>query len=427
MNPVRKPTRRRFLQASAAGLTVPTILLADRERPKPSERITLGFIGVGVMGRYHLGAFLNMADLQVVAVSDVVKERREDAKKRTETHYGKNQKSTYKGCDIYNDFRDLLKRTDIDAVVIATPDHWHAIPCVMAARAKKDIYCEKPMTLTIGEGKKVVAAVRANKVIFQTGSQQRTEFGGKFRRAAEYIRSGRIGKVKTVTINVGDPARACDLAAEDVPEGTDWETWNGPSPKRGYNHVLCPKGIHGHFPAWRNYIEYAGGGLADMGAHHFDIAQWALGMDGSGPVKIIPPMDEKEKRGLRFIYANGVEMTHGGPTDCVFVGEGGKLEVSRGHIKSDPASILETPLGEKDVKLDRGNSQHRNWIECVRNRKDPICTVEIGHRSASICHLANIGYQLRRALRWDPVEEKFIEDEAANRMINRAMREPWSL
>jgi predicted dehydrogenase len=296
----------------------------------------------------------------------------------------------------------------------------------MAARAKKDIYCEKPLTLTIGEGKKLVEEVGKHKVVFQTGSQQRTEFGGKFRLAAELVRSGRLGKIKTVRIGVGDPSRPCDLKEEPVPEGTDWEMWNGPSPKRGYNEVLCPKGLHRHFPAWRNYTEYAGGGLADMGAHHFDIAQWALGMDGSGPVQIVPP-DGAARRGLKFVYANGVEMFHGGPTDCLFEGSEGKLEVSRGHIKSDPADILKTPLGEKEVKLYRADNHRRNWIECIRGKKETVCPAEVGHRSASICHLANIGYQLRRALKWDPVEQKFVDDEAANKLIERALREPWKL
>ncbi len=428
MTAFRSPTRRRFLQTSAALFAAPTIILADKDRPEPSQRINLGFIGVGTMGRYHLGAFLNMADVQVLAIAEVVKERREDAKNQVEKRYAEKKKDgQYKGCEAYNDFRDLLKRTDIDAVVIATPDHWHAIPCVLAARAKKDVYCEKPLTRTIGEGKKLVEEVRKNKVVFQTGSQQRTEFGGRFIQAVEIVRSGRLGKIKTIRIGVGDPSRPCDLPEQPVPEGTDWEMWNGPSPKRGYNDVLCPKGIHKHFPAWRNYTEYAGGILADMGAHHFDIAQWALGMDGSGPVKIVPPEKKDDKRGLKFIYASGIEMFHGGPTDCLFEGANGKLEVSRGHIKSDPAEILKTPLGEKDVKLPRFASHHRNWIECIKSRKDPICPAEVGHRSASICHLGNIGYQLHRALTWDPAQQRFVEDEGANKLIDQAMREPWSL
>src|SRR5207245_1299305 len=199
-------------------------------------------------------------------------------------------------------------------------------------------------------------------IVFQTGSQQRSEFDGKFRTAAEYVRSGRIGKVKTIRIGVGDPNVPCDLPEQPIPEGTDWDMWLGQAEKGGYNEILCPKGVHQHFPAWRNYREYAGGGLADMGAHHFDIAQWALDMDNSGPVKIEPPPG-KEKTGLKFTYANGVEMFHGGPSGCNFEGSDGTIYVDRDKLESDPAEILKTPLGEKELKLYRATSHHRNWIE----------------------------------------------------------------
>jgi predicted dehydrogenase len=237
------------------------------------------------MGRSHLGGFLNMNDVQVVAVCDVVKERREDARKRVEETYGKQKKGEYKGCAEYVDFRKLLDHKDLDAVVIATPDHWHAIPCILAARAKKDVYCEKPLTHNIAEGRRIVQEVDKAKIIFQTGSQQRSEFGNHFRLAVELVRNGRIGKLQTIRIGVGGPNKPCDLPTQDVPEGTDWEMWQGPAPVRGYNEILCPKGIHKHFPAWRAYREYAGGQVADMGAHHFDIAQWAMDMDGSGPIE----------------------------------------------------------------------------------------------------------------------------------------------
>jgi len=297
-------TRRQFVSAVAAAGCGPLFLSSARgadEKKSPNDRINLGFIGVGTMGRGHLGGFLGNGEVQVVAVCDVVKERRDDAKRMTEERYGKDKKTEYKGCEAYSDFHKLLARKDIDAVIIATPDHWHTIPCVLAARAGKDIYCEKPLTHDIAEGKVLIEAVRKNKIVFQTGSQQRSEFGGHFRKAVEYVWNGRIGKLKTVHIGVGDPARPCDLPEQEVPEGTDWDMWNGPAPKRGYNEALCPKGIHRHFPAWRNYREYGGGGLADMGAHHFDIAQWAMQTDLSGPAEIIPPEDVKKKSGLRFV------------------------------------------------------------------------------------------------------------------------------
>jgi predicted dehydrogenase len=394
---------------------------------KANERITLGFIGVGTMGRGHLHGFLGRADTQVVAVCDVVAERRDDAKRMVEERYAEQKsKGSYKGCDTHSDFRELLARKDIDAVVIATPDHWHAIPCVEAARARKHIYCEKPLTHNIAEGRIIVDEVKKHQVVFQTGSQQRSEFGGKFRKAAELVRNGRIGKVQTIRIGVGAPAVPCDLPEQSVPPGTDWDMWLGPAPKRGYNEVLCPKGIHKHFPAWRNYREYAGGGLADMGAHHFDIAQWALGMSTSGPVRIEPPQGDA-KTGLMFLYANGVVMFHGGRTDCIFEGTDGMIEVSRGHIKSNPDSILSTPLGADEVRLYHATNHHQNWIDGIKTGQEPICPAEVGQRSAAICHLANIGYRLRRSLRYDPAKERFIGDDEANRLLSREMRSPWRL
>ncbi|HXG08342.1 MAG TPA: Gfo/Idh/MocA family oxidoreductase [Gemmataceae bacterium] len=425
-------SRRQFLRSvAAAGLAGPLVFTAPL-RAAPSERITLGFIGVGTMGRGHLGSFLGRPDVQVVAVCDVVAERRASAQKMVEDRYAAEKgKGTFKGCAAYNDFRELLDRKDIDAVVIATPDHWHAIPCVLAAQAGKDIYCEKPLTHNIAEGRKIVETVKKHKVVFQTGSQQRSEFGGRFRTAVELVRNGRIGKVKTIRIGVGGPAVPCDLPEEPVPEGTDWDMWLGPAPKRGYNEILCPKGVHKHFPAWRRYREYAGGGLADMGAHHFDIAQWALDMDNSGPVLVEPPADPKAASGLKYTYANGVVMFHNvfeGPrADCVFEGSDGVILVSRGSLASKPEEILKQPLTEKDYRVYPSNDHRRNWLECIKSRKDPICTAEIGHRSATVCHLGNIGYWLRRPLRWDPAQERFTNDEEANRLLSREMRPPWKL
>lgn len=421
-------SRRRFLQTTAAGAALPfagTALFADEPRKAPSDRITLGFIGVGTMGRGHLGSFLGMGDVQVVAVCDVVAERRDDARRMVEERYGKEKKADYKGCDVYTDFRKLLERKDIDAVLIATPDHWHTIPCILAARAGKHIYCEKPLTHNIAEGRRIVDEVTKAKIVFQTGSQQRSEFNDHFRKAVEYVRNGRIGKLEKIRIGVGGPAKPCDLPDQEVPEGTDWDFWLGPAPKRGYNEVLCPKGIHKHFPAWRNYREYAGGGLADMGAHHFDIAQWALDMDDSGPVKIVPP--EKGDKGLVYVYANGVEMTHGGEADCVFVGSKGVIRASRGKIECDPEDILNEPIGEKEWHVYPSKNHRRNWIECVKSGKVTICPAEVGHRSATICHLGNIGYQLRRPLVWDPVKEQFVNDSEANALTSREPREMWRI
>ncbi|MFO0879731.1 MAG: Gfo/Idh/MocA family oxidoreductase [Gemmataceae bacterium] len=418
--------RRQFHQAVLTGLAVPTICTsAVRGDDAPSRKIQLGFIGVGVMGRGHLGSFLREKDVRVVAVSDVVAERRDDARRTVNEHYTKEKKGTAADCVAYNDFRELLARKDIDAVVIATPDHWHAIPCVLAAEAKKDIYCEKPLTHVIAHGRKVVEAARRNKVIFQTGSQQRSEFGGKFHQAAEYVRNGRIGKVKTIRIGVGGPAVACDLKGDKTPEGIDWNLWLGPAPQREFSEVLCPIGIHKHFPAWRNYREYAGGGLADMGAHHFDIAQWALGMDDTGPVLIEPP--EKGNSGCKFTYANGVVMFHGGPSGCTFEGSDGTIYVDRGKLEASNEKLFETPLTDKDKRLYRATNHRKNWLESIRSRKAPICPAEVGHRTATICNLGNIAYWLRRKLRWDPKKEQFVDDAEANKLVDREMRAPWKL
>ena len=427
--PRRLVSRRKFVQTlAAAGIVGPTILRSlPKARAAANERLTLGMIGVGTMGRGHVERFLGYGDVQIVAVCDVVSERRDHSKARVEQRYAEQAgKDSYKGCAAFNDFRELLALDGLDAVVIATPDHWHTIVSILAARAKKYIYCEKPLTLTIGEGRRLVDEIRANNAVFQTGSQQRTEFGGKFRTACELLRNGRIGKIKTVRVGVGGPPVPCDLPEQPVPAGTDWNFWLGPAPWRGYNEVLCPKGVHQHFPAFRNYREYAGGGLADMGAHHFDIAQWALDMDGSGPVKVEPPAADATT-GLKFTYANGVEMFHGGPSGCTFEGETGTIYVDRDKLESTPEAVAKTPLGEQEPRLEHADDHGRNWLDCIKSRKLPICDVEIGHRSATVCHLANLGYQLRRPLTWDPAKEQFAADDEANALLTRVPRDPWRI
>ena len=420
-------SRRQFVQSAAAvSLAGPVILSRPALGAPAGDRVNIGFIGVGTQGRGHVNRLVSQPDVQVVAISDVVVERANAAKEIVEKKYADAAKSgEYKGCATYNDFRDLLARKDIDAVVIATPDHWHALSCVAAANSGKDIYCEKPLTHTIAQGQKIIDAVRKNNIVFQTGSQQRSEFGGRFRQAVDYVRNGRIGKVKTVRVGVGGPAIACDLPDETAPEGTDWNLWLGPAASRGYNEILCPKGIHRGFPQWRRYKEYAAGALADMGAHHFDIAQWALNADGTAPVEIQPPASGET--GLRFVYANGIEMFHGGPSGCTFEGSEGTIYVDRSKLESTPAKILEEPLTEKDQRVYFSDNHFRNWLDCLRSRKDPICTAEIGARSAEICHLGNIGYWLRRPLKWNPDAHKFVGDDEANKLLDYTMRSPWRL
>jgi predicted dehydrogenase len=435
-SPSNGMSRRAFVATAAAAavpLIVPRSALGDEKKPGANGRLTLGCIGMGTMMRGHLGHFLGQKEVQIVAVCDVDKTRRENAKKTVEDHYAKGEKKgSFKGCDAYVDFHELTARKDIDAVVIATPDHWHAITALEAIKTGKDIYCEKPLTLTIREAKTLIDAVRKHERVFQTGSQQRSEAG--FRKACELVRSGRIGKVKTVYVHVGSPSKPCDLPAEAEEPGLDWDRWLGPAPKRPYNHVLSPRGVHKHFPDWRNYREYSGGMMTDWGAHHFDIAQWGLGMDESGPVEIIPPTDPKAERGVKYVYADGVEVIHAEKDDkgknvngVTFVGSTGRVFVNRGYLASDPVDLHKQKLGEKDVHLYESPGQQKDWLNCIKSRKRPICDVEIGARSVTVCHLGNLAYWNHRKLRWDPKEWRFIDDAEAEKWLDRERREGYAL
>jgi predicted dehydrogenase len=278
----------------------------------------------------------------------------------------------------------------------------------------------------------LVDEVRKADIVFQTGSQQRSEFGGRFRQAVEAIWNGRIGEVKKIRIGVGGPAKPCDLPTQEIPDGTNWDAWVGPAPMRGFNEILCPQGVHNHFPQWRAYQEFGGGSIADMGAHHFDIAQWALKMDTTGPTRILPPTDPRAESGLRFIYANGVEMIHNefdgqSRADCLFEGTDGTIAVSRSSISSTPSGVLEIPLEKSDLRVPASSNHHENWLEAIGQQSEAICPAEIGHRSASVCHLANIGYRLRRELQWNPHSESFVGDEAANALLSRQPRAEWDL
>jgi predicted dehydrogenase len=429
-------SRRQFVQGAAGSAVLPSLLSAfsrgDEKKPA-NDRLGLGFIGVGTQNRGHLGHFLGQKDVQVLAVCDVDTTRRENAKATVETRYAEQVKSgQYKGCAAYIDFRELLARKDIDAVVIATPDHWHAIPAIEACQALKDVYCEKPLSLTIREARTMVAAARKHDRVFQTGSQQRSE--NTFRQACELVRSGRIGKIKAVYVNVGGPSKPCDLPEEKLEPGLDWDRWLGPTPMRPYNSVLSPRGVHTHYPNWRNYREFSGGMMTDWGAHHFDIAQWGLDMDSSGPVEITPPEDPKAERGLRYRYANGIEVIHAEEYEpgkkvngVAFIGSEGKIFVNRGFLASDPGDIIKQPLGEKDVHLFKSPGHQRDWLDCIRSRKKPLCDVEIGARSVTVCHLGNLAYWNHKKLRWNPAAWQFVDDAEADKWLDREWRAPWKL
>jgi len=429
---MRSISRRQFVKQSGAAIAAsaiaPAFVLGTSEKEAPSHRITVAFIGTGKMANdYHLKNLLGFPDVQAVAVCDVDTNRRMHAKKRVEEAYAK--KTGYRGCMACSDYRKLLDKKDIDAVVIATPDHWHAIPLIDACKAGKDVYCEKPLTLTIAEAQRCIEAVRKHNRVVQTGSQQRSSVFAPFRLACEIVRSGRLGKIHRVTVGVGGPSRPCDLPGEPMEPGLDWDMWLGYAPKRPYNSILSPRGVHNHFPGWRSYIEYAGGGMTDMGAHHFDIAQWALDMDQSGPAKIIPPENPKSGYGVKFIYANGVEMEHvKKPGGCVFYGDNGKLHVDRyDKLISKPADIAKEPIGKDEVHLYESPGHHRDWIDCIKSRKRPICDVEIGARSATVCHLGNLAYWYGRTLNWDPKKWQFVDDAEANGWLDRTRRDPWQL
>ena len=330
-----------------------------------------------------------------------------------------------KDITIYRDFREMLARDDIDAVFIGTPDHWHALAAIRSAQAGKDIYCEKPMSLTIREARAMVNAVRRYARVFQTGSQQRSENDGKFRFATEMVRSGRIGRVKTVHVNVGGPSGECYLPPVPVPPTLDWEMWLGPAPWRPFHPRI---GLSG---SWRDYRDYSGGGMTDWGHHHFDIVQWALDKDTSGPRAVFPP-DGKDFRLLTYLYdvdGEEVQVTHGGASGAQieFIGTEGRVMVDRGTLKTDPPSIMSTPTGPDEVQLLHSPGHKQNWADCIRTRERPICDVEIGCRSVTVCHLGNIAYWLKRPIKWDPVKEEILDDPEAARWLDRPKRAPWHL
>ncbi|GMV98114.1 MAG: Gfo/Idh/MocA family oxidoreductase [Phycisphaerae bacterium] len=428
----RKPmTRRAFLHGTAAAVAAPYIVPASSLGKSywiaPSERITVGFIGIGNMGGGHLGGFLDDRQVQVVAACDVDANKRRSTREAAEKKYGQAQRSgTYKGCAEYNEFEKLLERPDIDAVLIAVPDHWHAIISIHAARCGKDIYCEKPLSLTVREAEAMVAAVRRYNRVFQTGSQQRSEHN--FRFACELVQNGRIGKLKTVHVNIGMPSAERYLPEEPVREGLDWDRWLGPAPWQPYNAERCSGSYSG---GWRLIRDYSGGMTTDWGAHHFDIGQWGMGMDGHGPVEIRPPMGNEP---LTFIYENGVKMFrsnqaegHGNVNGILFTGTDGRVEVNRGYLKAWPESLLNERIGPNEIHLYESPGHRQDWINCIRSRQRPICDVAIGASTITVCHLANIASWLDRPIRWDPVKRVIVGDLEASRWLDRPKRAPWRL
>jgi len=432
MMKTRDISRRQFIKR-AAGTTaaaigfpyiVPASALGKAGDAAPSDRITLGFIGTGKQSKHLMKSFLSSPGTHVVAACDVDRLKLERGKKIVEDHYADKSGGTYKGCDIYGDFRDLLARDDIDAVVIATPDHWHAIIVIESAKAGKDIYCEKPLSQTIVEARAMVNAVRRYGRVFQTGSMQRSDW--HFRLGCELVRNGYIGQLKHVTVNVSGPPDDNPLAEEPVPDYLDWDMWLGPALWRPYNSELSPNLSWDGFPHWRYHSSFGGGGMTDWGAHHFDIAQWALGMDQSGPVEIIPP-DSRDYEVLTYKYANGVTMTRDKANGVLFTGTKGEVETNRGHLRTVPEELKNQQIGPNEIHLYESRNHYTDWLDAIRKRSRPICDIETGCRSVSVCHLGNMAYKLGRPLKWDPEREVFLGDSGANRLLSCAMRSPWHL
>ncbi len=430
-------SRRSFIKTASTAFAVPFILPSSiwnaKAENKPNNRINIGFIGIGMQNRGHLGSVANREDARILAVCDVDADRLAHSKATVDNRYKERFGADAQPCDAYKDFREVLARKDIDAVFIATPDHWHQLIAVMAAKAKKDIYCEKPLCLTVRQGRRMAQAVRENDVVFQTGSQQRS--GAEFRRAATLVRNGKIGQIKKVIINIGGPSQWCNLPTEVAPEGLNWDMWLGPAPYRGYNPQLSPRGVHGFYP-WRDYREYSGGMTTDWGAHHYDITQWALGMDETGPVRFVPPGQEGATSGIKFYYANGVEVQHGGDNTLErdgnkqsfgiqFIGTEGRIYVDRGKIGFAPEEIEDIRITDSDIKLYESNNHHQDFFNCLRSRKRPICDVEVGHRSCTVCHLCNIAYWTNKEVEWDPKREVITNHPELNDMLDRKQRAPY--
>ena len=373
----------------------------------PSNRIVMGTIGPGGRGSSNMHVFLGFAEVQMVAVCDVRKDAMQRAKNKVDKEYGN------KDCRMYGDFRELLARDDIDAVNIGTPDHWHAIPSIMACKSGKDVYCEKPLTLTIAEGRAMVNAARRYGRVVSGGSQRVLDDYG---RLPQQIRNGDIGKVEHVYVGVGGPPRLCYLPGKPVPENIDWNMWLGPAPWAPYHEWRCGTwALPGKgFRTWR---DYSGGMMTDWGGHKFGAALFGSGLEYTGPVEVIHP-DGKDNKLLTYVFANGLRMYHGGSGDITYKGTEGELDCGSNKIVNP------------DVPMPRYKGRggiHGDFIHCMKTRERPFRDVEISHRTATVCHLGNIAYELKRSFKWDPVKEESPDCEAANRLRSRASRDPWTV
>lgn len=425
-----RPSRRSFLKVastSAAALALPQVLPARLlGADAPSNRITVGFIGTGDHGTdWNLRRYLTLPEAKVLVVCDVDGERMRHAKEIVDEQYQS------KDCAQTKDFREVLARKDVDAVMISTPDHWHTLISVMALRAGKDVQCEKP-TLTLDEGKVLIETVRKHRRVFQTSTEDRSV--PVYHRMAELVRNGRIGKLEKIEVILPkQPNVPGDPTPQPVPPDLDWEMWLGPAPFAPYTKDR----VHFNF---RWIEDYSGGIICDWGTHLFDTAQWANDTERSGPVEIQGTgnswagglYNTVKDYDVTFRYANGVVMTcKPGNPSIKFIGTDGWVGNTgwRGDLQASSDTIKNAKLGDGDVRLyTNPEGEHHDFLKCVRSRKDPYFPVDIGHRVASVCHLANIAIKVGRKLKWDPVKEEFVGDDAANQLRQlRPMRQPWTL
>jgi predicted dehydrogenase len=400
------PTRREFLKAAGAAIAVPYVItssaLGAEDIPPASDRIVMGGIGIGNMGRGDQGAFLGRADVQYAAVCDVRKGARDQAKGKVDERY----KNT--DCQAYNDFRELLARTDIDAVHVATPDHWHAIQVIEACRNGKDVYCQKPETRTLREGSLMVEAARRYSRVVSGGSQRVL---GDYRKTVDPCWGGELGTVKAINVNVGPLSQACNLSAEDVPPEMDWDMWLGPAPWAPYNKARCDGNFGTGGGSWRSYIDYSGGGMTDWGAHHFGGATFAVDVRELQPEEVIYH-DEDGKKFLTYRYPNGVQIHHNRPG-------WGNLQVEGTPGEKVPAKPVPAYKGTGGI--------YGDFIECVKTRERPFRDIELAVNTVMLSHLGIVAYTLQRSLKWDAAGQQFPGDEEANRFLDRARREPWQL
>ena len=428
----RTITRRKFLKratAAAAGVAglpylIPSSALGKAGSVAPSNRVVVGVIGTGGMGMGDIRGFLNKEEVQLVAVCDVDTDHRNQARDIVNEKYGN------RDCATYNDFRDVIGRSDIDAVLLAVPDQWHAITAIMAARAGKDIHAQKPLAYNIAEGRAIVDAVNRYGVVWQTGSQQRSE--RRFRFACELVRNGRIGDVHTVRVGLPKRSSIRDNGTQPapVPAGFDYDMWLGPAPWAPYNPSRC----HWNF---RWISDYSGGQITDWAGHHCDIAQWGMDTEHTSPVEIegtgIFPRDSlfDTVEDYRFTckYAEGFTMivTGASTLGVRFEGSEGWVFVNRGKIDAQPKYLLNSVIGPDEIQLYKSDDHKQDFLDCVRTRSRTVAPVEVAHRSIMIGHLGVIALKLGRKVHWDPRKERFINDPEADRLLSRPMRSPWHL